>query len=156
MHARRDEPLNQHLGSLVTKQARCIAFPNVFQHQAQPLELVDKSRPGHRKIVALFLVDPALPNPRPSTSDIPAQQKDWVRLLLHDIALKMRKKHNAAVKGLGLLPVEVLDMIVDHADWLMSRKEAEEIRLELMDERSVMTEDNNTLMFPIMFNKCEH
>ncbi|GJE90782.1 DUF4246 domain-containing protein [Phanerochaete sordida] len=151
-----DEPLNQQIGSVVTKQGRCIAFPNVFQHQVQPFELADKSKPGHRKIVALFLVDPELPKPRPSTTNILPQQAGWMKLVLRDVAAKLRAVHGADAKGFGALPVEVIDMIVDQAEWLMSRQEAEEHRLALMDERTAMTGVNDECMFSMAFNMCEH
>lgn len=151
------DSLSQVLGSVVTKQGRCIAFPNVYQHQVQPFELADKSKPGHRKIVALFLVDPGLENPRPSTSDIPPQQQDWMRALLRDIAAKLGAgPHGMDRKGLGKLPPELLDMIVDQAEWLMSREEAEAHRLRLMDERGPMTATNNEDMFETEFAMCEH
>jgi len=46
-------------------EGRCIAFPNIYQHRVSPFELRDKSKPGHRKILAFFLVDPTLGQPRP-------------------------------------------------------------------------------------------
>ncbi|KDQ11857.1 hypothetical protein BOTBODRAFT_431176 [Botryobasidium botryosum FD-172 SS1] len=54
----RDESCVQHRGHIVTKGGRCIAFPNIYQYQIQPFALVDQNKPGHRKIVALFLIDP--------------------------------------------------------------------------------------------------
>jgi hypothetical protein len=41
----------------------------------RPFELLDPSRPGHRKILALFLVNPHCPII--STANIPCQQKNW-------------------------------------------------------------------------------
>ena len=147
----------QVLGSVVTKQSRCLAFPNLYQHQVQPFELVDKSKPGHRKILALFLIDPGLPVPRPSTSDIPPQRQDWMRALLQDVATELGAgQDDTERKGLGKLPVELLDMIVNHAEWLMTREEAEEYRLRLMDERGPMIAANNEYMFEPPFNMCEH
>ncbi|KAJ7693239.1 hypothetical protein B0H17DRAFT_933169, partial [Mycena rosella] len=46
----------QDLGSMITKQGRALAWPNLFQHRVSPFRLVDTSRPGHRKILAFFLV----------------------------------------------------------------------------------------------------
>lgn len=77
-------------------------------------------------------------------------------MALQEAAADVRGSHPAAVKGLGKLPVEVIDMIVDQADWLMSRQEAEAIRLELMDERSVLADSNDEFMFLTSFNMCEH
>ncbi|MFK0102285.1 DUF4246 domain-containing protein [Streptomyces sp. NPDC091040] len=67
-----DDPLNQVLGSAPTPAGRCLAFPNVLQHQVGSFRLADPSRAGHRKILAFFLVDPS--ETVVSTSDVPPQQ----------------------------------------------------------------------------------
>ncbi|MEU6765064.1 DUF4246 domain-containing protein [Streptomyces sp. NPDC046853] len=67
-----EDALNQVLGSAPTPAGRCLAFPNVLQHRVGPFRLKDPSRPGHRKILAFFLVDPS--QNIVSTSDIPPQQ----------------------------------------------------------------------------------
>lgn len=68
--------LHQNYGSLSTIEGRAIAFPNVYQHRVEPFELQDKTKPGVRKIVVFFLVDP---NQRVlSTADIPPQQHAWL------------------------------------------------------------------------------
>ncbi|WP_329191977.1 MULTISPECIES: DUF4246 domain-containing protein [unclassified Streptomyces] len=64
--------LNQVLGSVATPAGRCLAFPNVLQHRVDGFRLADPARPGHRKILAFFLVDPA--EQIVSTSDVPPQQ----------------------------------------------------------------------------------
>ncbi|NUS45253.1 MAG: DUF4246 domain-containing protein [Mycobacteriaceae bacterium] len=65
-------PLNQALGSVHARAGRCVAFPNILQHRVAPFRLVDAARPGHRKIVAFFLVDPSITIV--STADVPPQQ----------------------------------------------------------------------------------
>ncbi|MFJ2740809.1 DUF4246 domain-containing protein [Streptomyces sp. NPDC087440] len=67
-----EDPLNQELGSVATPEGRFLAFPNVFQHRVGPFRLADPARPGHRKILAFFLVDPSASIV--STSDVPPQQ----------------------------------------------------------------------------------
>lgn len=67
-----DGQLNQVLGSASTPAGRCLAFPNILQHRVEPFRLADPTRPGHRKIVAFFLVDPS--ETIVSTSDVPPQQ----------------------------------------------------------------------------------
>ncbi|MFE3544665.1 DUF4246 domain-containing protein [Nocardia sp. NPDC059177] len=67
-----EDPLNQVLGSVATVPGRCLAFPNILQHRVAPFGLADPTRPGHRKILAFFLVDPTVTIT--STSDIPPQQ----------------------------------------------------------------------------------
>ncbi|MDX3537061.1 DUF4246 domain-containing protein [Streptomyces sp. MB09-01] len=67
-----EDALNQVLGSVPTPAGRCLAFPNVLQHRVDAFRLADPTRPGHRKILAFFLVDPA--EQIVSTSDVPPQQ----------------------------------------------------------------------------------
>ncbi|CAL9549260.1 DUF4246 domain-containing protein [Streptomyces sp. enrichment culture] len=64
--------LNQVLGTASTPAGRCLAFPNVLQHRVGPFRLADPTRPGHRKILAFFLIDPS--ERIVSTSDVPEQQ----------------------------------------------------------------------------------
>ena len=110
----------------------------------QSFALADPARPGHRKLLALFLVDPGLARPRPSTRDVAPQQRGALRALLRGVA------------GLRRLPTEVLDMIVAYADGAMAREEAEAHRLRLMDERGAMAKENTARMFAAPFNMCEH
>ncbi|MFF4007806.1 DUF4246 domain-containing protein [Streptomyces sp. NPDC001717] len=67
-----EDALNQVLGSAATPAGRCLAFPNVLQHRVGSFRLADATRPGHRKILAFFLVDPD--QRIVSTSDVPPQQ----------------------------------------------------------------------------------
>ncbi|MFH8889642.1 DUF4246 domain-containing protein [Streptomyces sp. NPDC017949] len=67
-----EDALNQVLGSISTPAGRCLAFPNILQHRVSPFRLTDTTRPGHRKILAFFLVDPS--RRIVSTSDVPPQQ----------------------------------------------------------------------------------
>ena len=67
-----EEALNQVFGAVPTPEGRCLAFPNILQHRVSPFRLADPSRPGHRKILAFFLVDPS--ERIVSTSDVPPQQ----------------------------------------------------------------------------------
>lgn len=65
----------QDIGSVLTRSGRAVFFPNLYQHRVQPFSLADPSRSGHRKILALFLVDPAIPII--STANVPPQQPHW-------------------------------------------------------------------------------
>ncbi|THA82248.1 DUF4246 domain-containing protein [Streptomyces sp. A0592] len=67
-----EDELNQMLGSASTPAGRCLAFPNILQHRVGDFRLADPTRPGHRKILAFFLVDPS--ETIVSTSDVPPQQ----------------------------------------------------------------------------------
>jgi hypothetical protein len=67
-----EDALNQMLGSASTPAGRCLAFPNILQHRVGSFRLADPTRPGYRKILAFFLVDPSAEIV--STSDVPPQQ----------------------------------------------------------------------------------
>ncbi|MFE0250321.1 DUF4246 domain-containing protein [Streptomyces sp. NPDC059010] len=67
-----EDALNQVLGSASTPAGRCLAFPNILQHRVGSFRLTDPTRPGYRKILAFFLVDPS--EKIVSTSDVPPQQ----------------------------------------------------------------------------------
>lgn len=122
----------QDIGDVITKPHRCIAFPNLYQHQVQPFHLEDPTKPGHRKILVFFLVDPT--QRVPSATDVAPQQREWVTEAMHSAG---------ADSALARLPVEVLTMISEGNDGTMSRLEAEEYRRALMDERTVFVEDSN-------------
>jgi hypothetical protein len=108
---------------------------------------VDKTKPGHRKILVFFLVNPQMADSVPSTSNVPPQQKSWGLHAVHtgspDRSL------------LSKLPVEVRNMIVDAEGSQMSLEEAKKYRLELMNERTVFVEQNDEEYFRIEFNMCE-
>ena len=112
---------------MATKQGRCIAFPNIYQHCVSPFKLVDATRSGHRKILALFLVDPGVKIP--STNVVMPQQADWVYETLIESA-------GDDETHLHKLPVELLKMVAEVGGQKMSRKEAFDIREQLMDERT--------------------
>jgi len=104
---RRGSKLNQHIGSIRMRPGRCIAYPNLYQHQLSPFQLSDPSRPGHRTILQLHLVDPDIPIL--SSTDIPPQQASWAMEALLD-SLDKR------------LPVEIVQKIIDCAvdeGWLL-------------------------------------
>ncbi|KAI9060773.1 hypothetical protein FKP32DRAFT_1577374 [Trametes sanguinea] len=135
--------LNQVLGHIVAEEDKCIAFPNIYQHRVEPFELADPSKPGHRKILCFFLVDPL--RRILSTSDVPPQQEDWsMEEMLRAPALRE-------------LPVELFQMVADYArQGTISRKEAEEHRERLMEERAHFLVEHNEKVFELEFNMCEH
>ncbi|KAJ4310830.1 hypothetical protein N0V84_010766 [Fusarium piperis] len=132
----------QNIGSVLTRQDRMLFFPNVYQHHVSPFELADKTRPGHRKILALFLVDPVMPII--STANVPPQQKHWW------------SEKTMPGDRLGKLPPEVTDMVVNHMGFPITLADAKEIREELMAERSVFQEDVDSEIRRHGWNFCEH
>ncbi|KAG8943131.1 hypothetical protein FRC04_003211 [Tulasnella sp. 424] len=137
---------NQVVGAVKTSADRCIAFPNIYQHQVSSFKLVDPSKPGHRKIVALFLVDPE--HRIPSTTDIPPQQAHWTREAVFDSFIKEQVKVP--------LPVELVDMVADHVDNVMTMEEAKTYREQLMDERTAFVGVVDEQHFATEFSFCEH
>ncbi|KAF8993779.1 hypothetical protein BDQ17DRAFT_1367890 [Cyathus striatus] len=123
-----DGSVVQVLGGVKTSEGRLLAFPNTLQHQVQPFKLTDPTKPGHRKIIALFLVDP--------TSKL--SRKDWWQ------------EQWEAGKALGKLPAELRDQVI--------KDKAKELRLELMEERKsfVMEYNNNVFEASGSFSLCEH
>ncbi|KAG9022000.1 hypothetical protein FS837_006801 [Tulasnella sp. UAMH 9824] len=142
------QPSNQLVGAVKTSANRCIAFPNIYQHQVSSFKLVDPTKPGHRKIVALFMVDPE--NRVPSTSDLPPQQSYWAREAIFETLVQ--RNHNTNVS----LPVELADMVMDWVDNVMSLEEAKAYRLELMEERTAFVDVVDEKHFSAPFNFCEH
>ena len=134
----------QNVGSVNTVQGRLITFPNIYQHQVQPFKLHDPTKPGHRKILALFLVDPHITVI--STANVPCQRADWWHEIVRLEAPRMRK-----------LPLEVEDNIFQFVSGFpMSMDEAKELRLELMKERTATTGTVNDAFHSLGFSLCEH
>ncbi|KAK6334544.1 hypothetical protein TWF730_003758 [Orbilia blumenaviensis] len=135
----------QSIGEIDTRQGRLVTFPNTLQHQVQPFELEDPTKPGHRKILVVFLVDP---HTRViSTANVPPQRKDWWEELL-----------NAdSGKRLNRLPQELRDMIVNNVEeFPMKMEDAKKLRLELMEERKTFVTNQNRQLQENIFFLCEH
>ncbi|KAG8906436.1 hypothetical protein FRC00_012588, partial [Tulasnella sp. 408] len=136
---------NQVVGAVKTIPKRCIAFPNIYQHQVSSFALADPTKPGHRKIMALFLVDPE--HRIPSTGDIPPQQEHWAQAAMAT---------SQASSAFNRLPAELHKMVAGSTDGLMSEAEAKDYRLKLMDERTAFVGVQNEQWFCTTFNFCEH
>jgi hypothetical protein len=120
-----EESSVQELGGVETFPGRLLAFPNVMQHKVSPFELEDKAKPGHRKILVAFLVDPHIRVI--STANVPPQRQDWW-------SEEMRN-----VEPLADLPEELFDMIMNEII-PVSWDEAVEYRQQLMDERGLVND----------------
>jgi Protein of unknown function (DUF4246) len=137
----------QEVGSVETREGRLLTFPNILQHQVQPFELEDPTKPGHRKILALFLVDPYVRVL--STAHVPPQQLDWWRRSLTDENEKTR---------LNDLPVELQEQVFSQVeDFPISLEEAKRLREELMDERrDFVLQHSKAFEASLTFSLCEH
>lgn len=112
---------------MTTPQGRLLTFPNTLQHRVEPFELADKSRPGHRRFLALWLVDPHYRIC--STRNVPPQQEAWWA----------ESGQLAAASTEGRL---------------MSLEEAKQLRLVLMAERTWAAQAVERGLET--YNFCEH
>lgn len=118
---------------MLTKSGRWLAFPNVLQHRVGSFGLQDPFEPGHRKILAMFLVDPHIKIL--STANVPPQRLDWW-------AVEVRQ-----IKPFDSLPVELFERIVDHVDDFPIHWDAAcEVREALMAERGRATDEYNEML----------
>ena len=125
------------------REGRLLVFPNVLQHRVLPFSLADVTRPGHRKILALFLVDPNIPIP--STANIPPQQRDWwAQKINHD-------------RALSKLPQELAERVYDAVrDFPISLERAKKEREELMEERKAQYVQTEQSWKNNYYSFCEH
>ena len=141
--AENEEDMVQDLGSVACTQGRMVTFPNTLQHRVEPFGLLDRSKPGHRKIVALFLVDPTIRII--STANVPAQRKDW---------WLERVWQTRALPGLSM---ELQEKIVhDVEGFPFSLDEAREFRRRLMAERGTFVRTQDSHFRYDTFTLCEH
>ncbi|KAF9335663.1 hypothetical protein BGZ91_010406 [Linnemannia elongata] len=122
----------QRLDGIITKQDRCIVFPNIYQRQVQPFELQDPTRPGSRKILVFFLVNP--------------EEAEW-----HPVIETLQEIEPR-------LPLEIGQMISELSDRskLMGLEEAKKYREELMKERKFFVQTTNDELLARPFSFCEH
>ncbi|CAA7268687.1 unnamed protein product [Cyclocybe aegerita] len=141
-----DGPGTQLVGTVKTNEGRLLTFPNILQHRVQPFELQDPTKPGHRKILALFLIDPHFRVI--STAKVPPQQKDWW-------VERLEKEHTL----LDTLPRELKDAVFGEVkdSFPIDLKEAKEFREKLMEERKAFqVRHNDAFNFTTEFSLCEH
>ncbi|KAK0455815.1 hypothetical protein EV421DRAFT_1748811 [Armillaria borealis] len=131
-------PCHQYIGNVPIRQGTALVFPNIYQYRHTPIQLADPRKPGHRRMISFLLVDPDIP-PIPSTSNVPPQQKAWIREALDDF-LDVR------------FPEEVVDKIMDHVDWLVDEDEMVRLREEMMQERREFVSNNDDHYFSIPFD----
>ncbi|KAI0410008.1 hypothetical protein F4802DRAFT_543020 [Xylaria palmicola] len=175
----------QSYGNVETPQGRLLAFPNVFQHRVSPFQLADPTKPGHRRFVALWLVDPHLRVV--STANVPPQQADWwvdsvfgttaesqraalarlpaellagleQRGLLEGMMMRSGGAGAGGVPQSGKLPAELVEMVRAHLRDLplMSDEEARAHRLKLMEDRTRYNAAADRAWQDMTYNFCEH
>ena len=105
------------------------------------MQLEDPSKPGHRRFLVMWLVDPW--NKILSTANVPPQQRDWwVRELVKAESLP--------------LPPELTVLAGNEVegDFPVSEEEARWVRLDLMRDRTNFQEASEAHIE--QFNLCEH
>ncbi|KAE8453577.1 hypothetical protein EG329_010438 [Mollisiaceae sp. DMI_Dod_QoI] len=144
-----DGPAVQNVGSVLCREGRLLTFPNILQHQVQSFELADPTKPGYRKILALFLVDPGIRVI--STVNVPPQRKDWW-------SERVDGQMTRSGKALGKMSNELKDKIFEDVDdFPISMEQAKDLRLELMAERSVFVSEHEEIFGTSdKFSLCEH
>lgn len=129
----------------MTNGGRTISFPNLYQHRVSPFSLLDKTKPGYRKIVVFFLVNPF--KRIPSTTEVAPQQLEWASAEIF--------KMNETGALPRRLPPELWDATLEKTP-LISLQEAYKIREQLMQERKYMVKQNTDQVFERPFSLCEH
>lgn len=172
----------QYYGSVETKQGRLLAFPNVFHHQVSPFQLADPTKPGHRRFIALWLVDPL--TRVISTANVPPQQQEWwtervfsnlasegvaapatlaadlAHIIQENISPAANKDFEEAIGRLGntKLPPELVNLVREDCQgaFPMTMEEAKEHRENLMTERSAFQGTASSDWRNVSYNFCEH
>ncbi|OBT87683.1 hypothetical protein VE02_02696 [Pseudogymnoascus sp. 03VT05] len=164
----------QHYGSAETKQGRLLAFPNVFHHRVSPFKLQDPTKPGHRRFIALWLIDPH--QRIISTGNVPPQQQDWwaeavfgkdantgtmpaeILDLLAEYGPAMKSQDGCQTVD-RKLPTEIMEMVKENGvatQGLMTVKEARYHREELMEVRSRFHDKSDQEWEGVEYFFCEH
>ena len=144
----------QGVGDVITKTHRCVAFPNLYQHQVQPFRLVDPTKNGVRRILAFFLVDPT--QKILSATDVAPQQLGWITKIMDGPG--QNSTFSKILFGLLTIPTYFsftctgpLPPAVRVQQKEMTRLEAEKYRQELMSERIVFAEKDDGKNFGIAY-----
>ncbi|KAM0398828.1 hypothetical protein ACHAPZ_007793 [Fusarium culmorum] len=163
----------QQYGGVETKEGRLLAFPNVFHHRVSSFKLQDETKPGHRRFIALWLIDPH--TRIINTGNVPPQQHGWwmerafgntenvpIPHPIATIVSEAAPDHlgiQAAVEKGRPLPNELMEMVKKEAGecvMLMSLQEAKEHRLKLMEERSRSQTEVDWNWRSETYSFCEH
>jgi hypothetical protein len=149
------------------------------QHRVSSFHLKDPTKPGHRRFIALWLVDPF--QRVISTANVPPQQLDWwidgvigstpearkeaLAKLPVELVVLLKEKgletDPSMVTPEAKLPQELMEMTREYfmADGdmsSMSLEEAKEYRLKLMSERSAFVKVAEDGYQQHTYGFCEH
>ncbi|OJD29659.1 uncharacterized protein BKCO1_750003 [Diplodia corticola] len=139
----------QPLGRVATPPARLLAFPNTLQHRVDAFQLADPTRPGWRKILAMFLVDPR--QRVLSSANVPPQRRDWWVREVRESVARLRDLPEAVWR-------EVVGYLGEGEEWNAGWgwEEAVKVREEVMAERGRLGKELEGVVKERVFNFCEH
>lgn len=147
------------------------------QHKVSSFRLEDPTKPGHRRFIALWLVDPTLRVI--STANVPPQQLDWwadsvfgntpearraaMSKLPAELVMLLKESGlntDTSTKDMKFSP-ELMEMVREYFNdndnpLLMGIEEAKEHRLKLMEERGAFVTTTGEAWHNTGYNFCEH
>jgi len=144
----REWSMNQYMGFFPTPPGRVLFFTNGLQHRVMQLRNSSKTEVGTRKIFCFFLVNPD--KKVISTADVPPQQWPSVRT---SYCVAITQWFRKLTKNFG--PKEVVRMIAEFAKTGFSLEEANQHRLDLMQDRKYFRDAQNQWL-ERSFSLCEH
>lgn len=97
-------------------------------------------------LLSFFIIDPEFTGEPgdsfdceiPATNRVPPQQQSWIKQALEE-SLNVR------------VPMEVIDRILDHAEWLTSDEEARQLAQQMKEERVHFWKQHNRFWFSLPF-----
>ncbi|KAJ2640685.1 hypothetical protein GGF44_002475 [Coemansia sp. RSA 1694] len=132
-----DHLISQEIGSVGIKNGRCVVFPSILQHKMPELELADRTKPGHCKMLAFYFVDPS--TRIPSTEIVPPQQQEWY------------SEDALASEPFRSLPGLVANSTMDKIDFPISLKEAKQLRSQVSQDAGTDKDITLELFEPYFF-----
>lgn len=104
-------PAVQDIGSVDLREGRLLTYPNILRHRLEPFKLADPTKSGHRKITALFLVDPNIKVI--NTANVLCQHQAWGwREVVRSCCSKPSSMPDMRDSWLSRLPAELQDQIL--------------------------------------------
>src|ERR1051325_10731180 len=95
------------------------------QHRVSPFKLIDPTKPGHRRFIALWLVDPT--KRIISTANVPPQQMNWY------VDSLLGSNDRARGEALSKLPPELINLFAEKGFASVSAAREAQLPEELMD-----------------------
>ena len=142
---RNEEALVQPLGAVDTREGRCIAFPNVFQHRVAPFGLLDPDSAG----------PPRHPRAVPRRPARQRAEHEPRAAAAGGLGCRVRRAGTAVADALGGAKV-LAELVQQYVGWPMTRAEAEQHREALMHERKYFVQANTEQVYERAFSLCEH